>query len=77
MALVLIVVLALLGGCRKKQDSTANTQNSTPVNKDFNPNVSPVGGEPAPNFVNHAQHAVDKIQIPQAPLSDPAYEKKE
>lgn len=60
--MALAVSLGLLAGCSKHQEEV-----KTPVNHDFNPNPDPVGSAPSPNLINHAQDAVNKIQIPQAP----------
>lgn len=35
------------------------------------PDVNPVGSAPVPNLMNHAQNAVNKIEVPRADFDNP------
>jgi hypothetical protein len=71
-----ILVLGLLAGCSRKENKPGglndpNIRQPGGVAAPYvgiAPDVNPVGSTPAPNFTNHAQRAVDNIQIPQPPM---------
>lgn len=74
----MFAALALVGcGSGKPDANNPNGQNPggdaprRSVADPTAPDVNPVGSAPVPNLMNHAQDAVNKIQVPRADFDNP------
>ena len=72
--LMVLAALALVGcGSESSSPSSGNPGGGgyRSVVDPTAPDVNPVGSAPSTNLMNHAQDAVNKIQVPQANFEDP------